>query len=68
MTLQQVKFSLNKTVSYNGNPYILTACIMRLSESTGKFFYQAELKDSNSRHSLVIAKLEDVEQSEVIKC
>lgn len=62
MDISKVKRTLNKKVTYNGVSYIFTGCIFRLNEKTGKFFYQAELKSMIHTNSLVICKLEDIEE------
>lgn len=68
MTLDRVKRNLNRLVLYNNakdstrTPYYLTACILRLNRTTQKFFYSAELLDAKTKNSVVIVKLEDVEE------
>lgn len=62
MKLEDVKRNLNKMVRYKDSAgiYKLTACILRKNESG--FFYQAELLDTKSIHSVLICKLEDIEE------
>ena len=64
MKIEEVKRNLNKKVNYGGNTdtYILTGCILRRNE-TG-FYYQVELSDTKHGKSLLICRLEDVEEIE----
>lgn len=61
MNISEVKRSLERKVLYNGTEYILTGCIIRRS-ITGKFYYQAEIKDLNANSSLLYCRLEDLEE------
>lgn len=61
MNISQVKRSLGRKVLYNGTEYILTGCIIRRS-ITGKFYYQAEIKDLNANSALLYCRLEDLEE------
>lgn len=62
MKLEDVKRNLNKMVRYKDSTgiYKLTACILRKNESG--FVYQAELLDTKSTRSVLICKLEDIEE------
>lgn len=67
MTLDQVKRNLGKRVIWH-NPrdgsrtaYHLVGCILRKDEES-RFYYQAELRDIESKHSSLIAALEDIEE------
>lgn len=62
MDIKRVKYNLGRQVSFNGRPYILTACIMRQGENG--FRFQAELKDNAAESSLVIADLKEVKETE----
>lgn len=61
MNISQVKRSLGRKVLYNGTEYILTGCIIRRG-ITGKFYYQAEIKDLNANSVLLYCRLEDLEE------
>lgn len=61
MNISQVKRSLGRKVLYNGTEYILTGCIIRRG-ITGKFYYQAEIKDLNANSALLYCRLEDLEE------
>lgn len=61
MNISQVKRSLGRKVLYNGTEYILTGCIIRRS-ITGKFYYQAEIKDLNANSALLYCRLEELEE------
>lgn len=60
MNISEVKRNLERTVLYNGAEYILTGCIIRRS-ITGKFYYQAEIKDLNANSALLYCRLDDLE-------
>lgn len=59
MNISEVKKNLGSTVLYNGKEYTFTGCILRLN-TEGKFYYQAEIKDSKADSSLIICKLENL--------
>lgn len=61
MNISEVKRNLERKVLYNGAKYILTGCIIRRG-ITGKFYYQAEIKDLNANSSLLYCRLEDLEE------
>lgn len=62
MTLQEVKMNMNRTVMFKGGKYKLVGCMFRQNEKTGEFYYQAELLDIKHGRSVVICKLEEVEE------
>jgi len=68
MTAKEVKANLNKPVKLSGKAgnYILSGAIFRKGKQG--FFYQAELQDTKSNNSIVIAKLEDVEPAKGSAC
>ena len=61
-----IKRNLNKPVIFresrygNEHKYLLTGAIFRLGEDG--FFYQAELTDITVNRSIVICRLEDIEE------
>ena len=61
MTIGEVKKALNNKVRFRGAEYILTGCMIRKDEKTQQFFYQAELLDTTTNNSIVIARLEEVD-------
>ena len=61
MNISEVKRNLERKVLYNGAKYILTGCIIRQG-ITGKFYYQAEIKDLNANSALLYCRLEDLEE------
>lgn len=61
MNISEVKRNLERTVLYNRAEYILTGCIIRRG-ITGKFYYQAEIKDLNANSALLYCRLEDLEE------
>lgn len=66
MTPADIKRNLNKPVIFHesryghDHKYILTGAIFRLGEDG--FFYQAELTDTTCGKSIVICRLEDIEE------
>lgn len=60
MSIGEVKKALNRTVRFRDAEYVLTGCIIRLDPRSGSFFYQAELTDTTTGKSIVIARLEEV--------
>lgn len=60
MTIGEVKKALNRTVRFRDAEYVLTGCIIRRDMRTQQFFYQAELLDTTTSNSVVIARLEEV--------
>ncbi len=73
MTPADIKRNLNKPVIFhesrygNGNEhkYILTGATIRLGEDG--FFYQAELTDMTFDRSIVICRLDEIEEM-TVKC
>ena len=61
MDISRVKLNLGRHVIYNGTEYKLTGCMIRANEN-GKFFYQAEIQDLNAPWSVVICKLEKINE------
>lgn len=69
MNLKDVKKKLNHVVYYDTGQlnidgsslkdFILTACILRLDKKN-HFYYQAELKDTVCKNSVIIVPLEKV--------
>lgn len=63
MRIEEVKKALGREVSFRGSRgYILSGCIIRKNEKTQQFFYQAELLDTTTNNSVIIARLEEVSQ------
>lgn len=66
MTPAEIKHSLNKPVTFkearygNKHKYILTGATIRLGEEG--FYYQAELTDVTFNRSIVICRLEEIEE------
>ena len=61
MTISEVKKALGQRVRFRGAVYIFSGCVIRKDESTQQFFYQAELLDTTTNNSIVIARLEEVD-------
>lgn len=63
MKIEEVKKNLGRKVRYKptGGSYILTGCTLRLDLKRGSFFYQAELTDTAAQNSIMITRLEEVE-------
>ncbi len=68
MDISRVKYCLGKRVKVfepqhclNGVDFILTGCTIRKS-ADGKFFYQAEVKDLKAKSSVIICRLDDIEE------
>ena len=69
MQLKQVKAFMNKVVYYDTGQmniegcsiqeFILTACALRYGKKS-RFYYQAELKDTVCKNSVIIVPLEKV--------
>lgn len=63
MKIEDVKKNLGREVSFRGSKgYILSGCIIRKNKKTQQFFYQAELLDTRTNNSIIIARLEEVSQ------
>ena len=64
MEPHEIKRHLNKTVAaQDGIRYKLIGATIRLNESTGEYWYQAELQDLNALRSIRTCKLEDIKIS-----
>lgn len=68
MDIKDVKYNLNKPVLFSNakclakdSVYILRGCIIRKNDSTGEFYYQAEIQDLCG-HSLCIVRLDDIRE------
>ena len=64
MNLSQIKRSMNRTVMYKDGEYRLVGVVFRQNENTGNYYYQAELLDTHSGRSVVICRLEEVEEND----
>ena len=69
MTEREIKRSLNKPVRFTnpklyieGATYILTGAVIRLGADG--FYYQAELTDPTTKNSVIICRLEEIENDE----
>ena len=64
MDIRDVKFNLNRKVRHrpDGTIYLLKACIIRKNEKTGKFYYQAELREITHDGYIVYCELGDIEE------
>ena len=69
MDIKDVKYNLNKPVLYSNaryitgeSRYIPRGCIIRKNDSTGEFYYQAEIQDLCG-HSLCIVRLDDIRET-----
>lgn len=66
MHAKEIKANLNKRVRFHSqklgidSEYILTGAIFRKGERG--YFYQAELQDPRTNNSVLICKLEDIEE------
>lgn len=61
MNISEVKRNLERTVLYNGAEYILKGCIIR-QNTTGQFYYQAELADTKAKSSLIVTALDKIDE------
>lgn len=69
MTELEIKRNLNKPVKLT-NPklyiedseYILTGATIRKDDTTGEFYYQAELQDISNSKSILICRLEEIKE------
>ncbi len=65
MKIEDVKKNLGREVSFRGTGgYILSACIIRTDRDNSRFFYQAELMDTRTNNSIIIARLEEVNKND----
>ena len=60
MDIKRVKYNLNRTVIHNGAPYLFTGCILRMNKD--EFYYEAELRDTKARRSLLYCPLKDIKE------
>lgn len=68
MTEREIKRNLGKLVKFSnpklyieGSEYVLTGAIIRKNEKG--FFYQAELQDISNENSIIICRLEEIEET-----
>ena len=61
VNISEVKRNLEKTVLCNGAEYILKGCIIRRN-TTGRFYYQAELMDTKAKSSLIVTALDKIDE------
>lgn len=61
MNISEVKRNLERVVLYNGAEYILKGCIIRRN-TTGRFYYQAELADTKAKSSLIVTALDKIDE------
>lgn len=62
MDIRDVKKNLNRSVTFNGSEYILTACIIRRHKKTAEFYYEAELSDVKNGGWIVVCPLREVKE------
>ena len=68
MQPSEIRAALNLPVRFT-NPklyaedaeYILTGAVFRRDRRTGEFYYQAELTDPTTEHSVIYCRLEEIE-------
>ena len=60
MNISEVKRNLERTVLYNGAEY-MKGCIIRRN-TTGRFYYQAELMDTKAKSSLIVTALDKIDE------
>lgn len=63
MEIKDVKYCLNRYVTYKNNRYVFSGCTIRKVPYEDTCYYQAEILDSN-KNTVYIVKLEDIERSE----
>lgn len=63
MQIEAVKRNLNKIIRYNNREgsYRLVACKIK-KDDKGKFKYSAELLDVRHGNSIIVCRLEDIEE------
>jgi len=68
MTAWEIKRNLNRPVRFTnprlyseGREYLLTGATIRLGERG--YFYQAELTDMNTKNSVIICRLDEIEEA-----
>lgn len=57
---QPVRFT-NPKLYVEGAEYILTGAVFRRDKHTGEFYYQAELTDRTTKHSVIYCRLGEIE-------
>lgn len=57
-----VRFT-NPKLYVEGAEYILTGAVFRRDRRTGEFYYQAELTDPTTEHSVIYCRLEEIESA-----
>lgn len=64
MKIEEVKRSLNKTVIRSTGagsfPYLFTGCVLRKCDLG--YYYQAELQDPDNENSVLICRLEEINE------
>ena len=64
MKIEEVKRSLNKTVIRSTGagsfPYLFTGCVLRKCDLG--YYYQAELQDPNNKNSVLVCRLEEINE------
>lgn len=68
MTEREIKRNLNRPVRFtnpklyaHNKPYLLTGATIRLGDNG--FYYQAELKDMTTKNSVIICRLDEIEEA-----
>lgn len=60
---QPVRFT-NPKLYIEGAEYILTGAVFRRDKKTGEFYYQAELTDPTTEHSVIYCRLNEIERND----
>lgn len=64
MKIEEVKRSLNKTVIRSTGTgsfqYLFTGCVLRKCDLG--YYYQAELQDPNNKNSVLVCRLEEINE------
>ena len=70
MTPAEIRAALNRPVRFTnaklyveGAEYILTGAVFRKDKKTGEYYYQAELTDPTTKHSVIYCRLEEIESA-----
>lgn len=71
MKPNEIRENLNRPVRFTnpklyieGAEYILTGAVFRRDPRTGEFYYQAELTDRTTKHSVIYCRLGEIERSD----
>lgn len=71
MKPNEIRENLNRPVRFTnpklyteGAEYILTGAVFRRDPRTGEFYYQAELTDRTTKHSVIYCRLNEIERSD----